>query len=76
MAYETILTEVRGGAGLVRLNRPRALNALNALLMRELMQALEAFDQEAGVGAMVICGDERAFAAGGRHQRNGRRRSG
>ncbi len=64
MAYETILTEVRGGAGLVRLNRPRALNALNALLMRELMQALEAFDQEAGVGAMVICGDERAFAAG------------
>jgi enoyl-CoA hydratase len=62
--YEFILTETHERVGLVRLNRPKALNALNAALIRELMQALEAFDAEPGIGAMVITGDERAFAAG------------
>ena len=64
MAYETILTEVRQRVGLVQLNRPRALNALNALLMRELMDALALFDRDPNIGAMVIYGDDRAFAAG------------
>ncbi|MDH5505590.1 MAG: enoyl-CoA hydratase-related protein [Anaerolineae bacterium] len=50
--------------GLLRLNRPKALNALNAGLMLELMQALAAFDADDGIGAIVITGDERAFAAG------------
>jgi enoyl-CoA hydratase len=59
-----ILTELRGGVGLVRLNRPGALNALNNELVILLMNALEAFDIDERVGAMVITGDERAFAAG------------
>ena len=63
-AYETILTEVHGRVGLVRLNRPKVRNALNALLLNELMDALAAFDAEETVGAMVITGDERVFAAG------------
>jgi enoyl-CoA hydratase len=62
--YDTILTEVRERVGLVRLNRPKALNALNNTLMAELMQALEAFDADPSVGAIVLTGDERAFAAG------------
>ncbi len=64
MPYETILTETRGQVGLVQLNRPKALNALSSLLMRELMEALESFDNDPGVGAMVISGNQRAFAAG------------
>ncbi|HLO33773.1 MAG TPA: enoyl-CoA hydratase-related protein [Anaerolineales bacterium] len=64
MSYEMILTETRGHVGLIRLNRPQALNALNNQLMRELMDALEAFDKNEAVGAMVITGNEKAFAAG------------
>jgi enoyl-CoA hydratase len=64
MTYENIMTEVRQGVALVRLNRPKALNALNTALMKELMDALEAFDADSSIGAMVITGDERAFAAG------------
>ena len=63
-SYTTILTETRGRVGLVRLNRPKALNALNSVLVAELMSALRAFDADEGTGAMVITGDERAFAAG------------
>jgi len=63
-AYEYILTEKHERVGLVRLNRPRALNALNHDLLTELMQALAEFDADSAVGAMVITGDERAFAAG------------
>ena len=59
-----IQTETRGRAGLVRLNRPEAMNALNTALMDELVQALEAFDATPDIGAIVITGDERAFAAG------------
>ena len=64
MPYEMILTEMRGRVGLVRLNRPQAMNALNNQLMRELMDALEAFDKNDDIGAMVITGNEKAFAAG------------
>jgi enoyl-CoA hydratase len=64
MPYETILTEIRGRVGLITLNRPQALNALNHQLMTELMDALEAFDHHEPIGAMVITGSEKAFAAG------------
>lgn len=64
MLYETILTETRGRVGLITLNRPQAMNALNNQLMRELMDALEAFDKNDAIGAMVITGNEKAFAAG------------
>lgn len=64
MTYETILTEQRGRVGLITLNRPKALNALNDQLMDELGAALLAFDADEGVGAIVITGNEKAFAAG------------
>jgi enoyl-CoA hydratase len=62
--YTAILTETHGDVGLVRLNRPQALNALNNTLVRELMDALAAFDEDAEIGAMIITGSDRAFAAG------------
>lgn len=62
--YQNILVETRGRVGLIRLNRPKALNALNQALLSELMHALETFDTDASIGAIVIAGDERAFAAG------------
>jgi enoyl-CoA hydratase len=62
--YDNILSEVHGRVGVVRLNRPRALNALNNALLTELMDALTVFDRDQSIGAMVISGDERAFAAG------------
>ena len=64
MPYELILTETHGQVGLITINRPQAMNALNNQLMRELMDALEAFDENDGIGAMVIAGNEKAFAAG------------
>ncbi|MBN2118020.1 MAG: enoyl-CoA hydratase/isomerase family protein [Anaerolineales bacterium] len=64
MPYELILSEIRGRVGLLTLNRPQAMNALNNQLMHELMDALEAYDKEDAVGAMVITGNEKAFAAG------------
>lgn len=64
MPYELILAETRGRVGLITLNRPQAMNALNQQLMRELMDALESFDKNESIGAMVITGNERAFAAG------------
>lgn len=64
MAYETILVETRGPVGLVTLNRPKALNALNAQLIDELTSALAAFDNDPAVAAVVLTGSERAFAAG------------
>ena len=62
--YENILAEQRGRVGLVTLNRPRQLNALNDALMDELGHALLAFDADAGVGAIVVTGSAKAFAAG------------
>src|SRR5271157_2121009 len=64
MPYEFILTETRGRVGLVALNRPQAMNALSHQLASEVMDALEAFDKEDNIGAMVITGNEKAFAAG------------
>ena len=64
MAYEFILAEKRGKVGLITLNRPKQLNALNAQLMQELAAAMYAFDADEGVGAIVITGSEKAFAAG------------
>ncbi len=62
--YATILIETLGRVGLVRLNRPQAYNALNHALLRELMQSLADFDENEDIGAVVITGNERAFAAG------------
>jgi enoyl-CoA hydratase len=64
MAYENVLVETRGRVGLITLNRPKALNALNDALMDELGEALRAFDKDDDVGAIVITGSEKAFAAG------------
>ncbi len=64
MAYENIIVETRGHVGLVTLNRPKALNALNAALIAELNQALDRFEADEQVAAIVITGSERAFAAG------------
>jgi enoyl-CoA hydratase len=64
MTYTSILVETRGRVGLITLNRPQALNALNQSLLSELMQALAAFDTDEAIGAIVITGSERAFAAG------------
>ena len=64
MAPENILVETRGRVGLVTLNRPKALNALNDSLMNELGDALARFDADEGIGAMVVTGSEKAFAAG------------
>ncbi|TGQ65001.1 MAG: enoyl-CoA hydratase [Mesorhizobium sp.] len=64
MVYETIITETRGKVGLITLNRPKALNALNSLVMAEVVAAAGDFGADAGIGAMVITGSEKAFAAG------------
>jgi enoyl-CoA hydratase len=64
MAYETLLVETRGRVGLVTLNRPQALNALNRQLLEELKGVLAGFAADAGIGAVVITGSEKAFAAG------------
>jgi len=62
--FETLLTETRGNVALVTLNRPKALNALNSQVMRELVAALAACDADPAVGAIVLTGSEKAFAAG------------
>jgi enoyl-CoA hydratase len=64
MSYEFITQEKKGRVGLVTLNRPKQLNALNAKLMQELGQALQAFDADPDVGAILVTGSEKAFAAG------------
>jgi enoyl-CoA hydratase len=64
MAFETVLFEKRGKVGLITLNRPQALNALNAQLISELNQTLDACEADAEIGAVVLTGSEKAFAAG------------
>jgi enoyl-CoA hydratase len=64
MSTETITVETRGRVGIIRLNRPQALNALNARLKDELLAAAEAFDADAAIGCIVITGSDKAFAAG------------
>ncbi len=62
--YKNILTRREGKVGVVQINRPKALNALNAETMDELTSALNDFDADDGIGCMVLTGNERAFAAG------------
>ena len=64
MTTQTIIVERRGRVGIVRLNRPQVLNALNATLRNELLSAVEAFDADADVGCILLTGSEKAFAAG------------
>ena len=64
MPYTSILIENRDRVGLVRLNRPEAMNALNPTILRELMEALEVFDVDESIGAMVVAGNQKVFAAG------------
>ncbi|QPB19964.1 enoyl-CoA hydratase [Rhizobium sp. 007] len=64
MAYETLIVETRGNVGLITLNRPQALNALNSTVLKELKQAFADFHDNEAIGAIVLTGSERAFAAG------------
>ncbi|RML99046.1 Enoyl-CoA hydratase, partial [Pseudomonas savastanoi] len=64
MSYETILGEVIGKVGVITLNRPEALNALNAQLIDELNHALDQFEADSAIGCIVLTGSEKAFAAG------------
>ncbi|ENN89480.1 putative enoyl-CoA hydratase [Rhizobium freirei PRF 81] len=64
MAYETLIVETHGAVGLVRLNRPQALNALNSTVLAELTQAYAALHADDAIGAIVLTGSEKAFAAG------------
>ncbi len=64
MSHETIIVEQKGRVGLITLNRPKALNALNSQLMTELVTAAEEFDRSPDIGCLLITGSEKAFAAG------------
>ncbi len=64
MSYEHIIVETRTKVGIVRLNRPTALNALNGALMRELAAAIDGFEADAQIACIVITGSDKAFAAG------------
>ena len=64
MAYANIIVETHGRVGLIRLNRPQALNALSSSLFEELNTALSAFESDPDIGAIVLTGSEKAFAAG------------
>ena len=64
MTYEFILSEKQGRVGVITLNRPKQMNALNAQVMQELAQALYAFDADEGVGCILLTGNDKAFAAG------------
>ncbi|MDK2797411.1 MAG: enoyl-CoA hydratase [Tepidiphilus sp.] len=64
MDYQNIIVETHGRVGLIRLNRPKQLNALNDALVDELGHALDAFEADEGIGAIVLTGSEKAFAAG------------
>ncbi|AWI78245.1 enoyl-CoA hydratase [Parazoarcus communis] len=64
MSYEMIITETRGRVGLITLNRPKALNALNDSLVDEIGHALDAYEADENIGAILITGSDKAFAAG------------
>jgi enoyl-CoA hydratase len=64
MSYQNIIVETKGRVGIIRLNRPQALNALNRALVAELTQAVRAFDADDAIGCMLVTGNEKAFAAG------------
>ena len=64
MSYETIIVETKGRVGIIRLNRPQALNALNKALIADLTQAIDVYDRDDAIGCMLLTGNEKAFAAG------------
>jgi len=64
MSYETIIVETKGRVGIIRLNRPQALNALNAQMNADMTAAIDAFEADNAIGCVVITGSEKAFAAG------------
>jgi enoyl-CoA hydratase len=64
MSYENILVETKGRVGIIRLNRPAALNALNSKLIAELTAAIDAFEKDPQIGCMILTGSDKAFAAG------------
>ena len=64
MSYQNIIVETKGRVGIIRLNRPQALNALNRALVAELIQAIDAFEADAGIGCLLLTGNDKAFAAG------------
>jgi enoyl-CoA hydratase len=64
MAYEHILIETHGAVGLITLNRPKAMNALCADLAREIAEAVDAYEADDSIGALVVTGSEKAFCAG------------
>ncbi len=64
MTFESIIVETRGAVGIIRLNRPKALNALSNALVAELGQIMDEFEADDEVGAIVLTGDDKAFAAG------------
>ena len=64
MAFETILLDIHGKVGLITLNRPQALNALNAQIVGEINQALDQLERDANIGCVVLTGSAKAFAAG------------
>jgi enoyl-CoA hydratase len=64
MSYQNIIVETKGRVGIIRLNRPQQLNALNLALKAELGQAIDAYEADEAIGCMLITGNEKAFAAG------------
>ena len=64
MSHETIIVETKGKVGIIRLNRPQALNALNAQVNDELTAAIDAFEADDSIGCVILTGSEKAFAAG------------
>jgi enoyl-CoA hydratase len=64
MSYQNIIVETKGRVGIIQLNRPQALNALNRALVTELIQAIDSFEADDGIGCLLITGNEKAFAAG------------
>jgi enoyl-CoA hydratase len=64
MSQQHIIVETRGRVGLIRLNRPQALNALNSEMIGEIAAAVDAFEADAAIGCMVVTGSDKAFAAG------------
>ena len=63
-SYQNILVETKGRVGIIRLNRPQVLNALNTALRAEVSEAIKAFDADPAIGCMIVTGNEKAFAAG------------
>jgi enoyl-CoA hydratase len=64
MSYQNILVETKGRVGIIRFNRPQALNALNAALVVELNAAIDAFEADDNIGCLIVTGSDKAFAAG------------